>query len=95
LPEDGTSSFEGLRENRDGSQFAPGTLNELVQLTKAFDSLGKKLVKQYEQITESWPSDFQPPPEMAEFFEGAMMRLLQGKPPEERQRREATAAPSP
>lgn len=87
-----------LREKITGSadgQFAPGTLDELVKLTKAFDSLGKELAKQHERITESWPSDFQPPPEMAEFLEGAMMRLLQGKPPAERQTREATTESSP
>lgn len=78
-----------LREKLTGSvdgQFAPGTLNELVRLTRAFDVLGKQLAEEHKRITDSWPSDFQPPPEVAEFLEDAMMRLLQGKGPPEKKR---------
>jgi hypothetical protein len=73
-----------LKEKFIGSEkgeFAAGTYDELVKLTSAFDSLGKRLAEENERIGSSWPDDTPPPPHIAKFLEDTALNILRGAPP--------------
>lgn len=73
-----------LREKIIGSEkgeFAAGTYDELVKLTRAFDKLGKRLAKENQRIGSSWPDDTPPPPHIAKLLEDTALTLLRGSPP--------------
>jgi hypothetical protein len=73
-----------LREKIIGSEdgeFAPGTYDELIQLTTSFDRLGKRLARQNEEIQSTWPGDSPPPAQVADVLDKVAMNLLRGEGP--------------
>jgi hypothetical protein len=68
-----------LREKIIGSEngeFAAGTYDELIKLTRAFDRVGKRLAEENERIGSSWPDDTPPPPHISKFLEDTAVTIL-------------------
>jgi hypothetical protein len=60
-------------------RFAEGTYDELVELTKAFERLGRRISQELEQIMERLPRDENPPPaEIKEALDRAARDVFTG-----------------